>query len=203
MFPVDNSRQAAELARVPEEKRAEVWAETVERTEGKPTAAAIRDTAASKISGPTGVANGTPPADPDETPARRDSDPNDSRGPAVVPAGEPDQVEEVAPTAGGREAGVASSSSLASVDTASGERESAEHDRRRRHTNHFATGIAALWSLLDPDPVAFAERTWLADCNPHRETHGARNAFTADGLRLLAKRLDRLADHAAENGGSL
>lgn len=42
--PVANARQASELARVPEPERAEVWAETVERTEGKPTAAAVRET---------------------------------------------------------------------------------------------------------------------------------------------------------------
>jgi hypothetical protein len=37
-----NEGQARELARVPEPDRAEVWAATVERTEGKPTAAAGR-----------------------------------------------------------------------------------------------------------------------------------------------------------------
>jgi hypothetical protein len=36
--------QARELARVPKEQRAEVWRETVERTNGKPTAAAVRET---------------------------------------------------------------------------------------------------------------------------------------------------------------
>lgn len=36
--------QARELARVPKADRAEVWAETVERTDGKPTAAAVRET---------------------------------------------------------------------------------------------------------------------------------------------------------------
>lgn len=37
--------QARELARVPEGERAEVWRETIERTGGKPTAAATRTTA--------------------------------------------------------------------------------------------------------------------------------------------------------------
>lgn len=40
-----NEGQARELARVPEEQRAEVWRETIERTGGKPTAAAIREIA--------------------------------------------------------------------------------------------------------------------------------------------------------------
>jgi hypothetical protein len=57
MFPVENSRQAAELARVPEAERADVWAKANETTGGKLTAAAIR--AAFQPSQP-------------ETPARRD-----------------------------------------------------------------------------------------------------------------------------------
>lgn len=44
ILPVTNAGQAAELARVPEPDRADIWRETVERTEGKPTAAAIRET---------------------------------------------------------------------------------------------------------------------------------------------------------------
>lgn len=39
-----NEGQARELARVPQEQRAEVWQETLARTDGKPTAAAIRET---------------------------------------------------------------------------------------------------------------------------------------------------------------
>jgi hypothetical protein len=41
--PVENARQAVELAKVPEPERAGVWRETVERTAGKPTAAAVRE----------------------------------------------------------------------------------------------------------------------------------------------------------------
>jgi hypothetical protein len=41
-----NESQARELAHVPAEDRADVWAQTVERTNGKPTAAAIRETVA-------------------------------------------------------------------------------------------------------------------------------------------------------------
>jgi hypothetical protein len=40
-----NERQVRELAKVPEPERADVWRETVERTEGKPTAAAVAETA--------------------------------------------------------------------------------------------------------------------------------------------------------------
>lgn len=40
-----NERQARELAAVPEEDRADVWRDTVERTNGQPTAAAVRESA--------------------------------------------------------------------------------------------------------------------------------------------------------------
>jgi hypothetical protein len=40
-----NERQVRELAKVPEAERADVWRETVERTEGKPTAAAVAELA--------------------------------------------------------------------------------------------------------------------------------------------------------------
>lgn len=40
-----NEGQARELAKVPEPERADIWRETVERTEGKPTAAAVAETA--------------------------------------------------------------------------------------------------------------------------------------------------------------
>lgn len=42
--PPANEGQARELGRVPVVERAEVWAETVDRTDGKPTAAAVRET---------------------------------------------------------------------------------------------------------------------------------------------------------------
>lgn len=41
--PPENEAQARQLSRVPEPDRADVWAETVERTNGKPTAAAVRE----------------------------------------------------------------------------------------------------------------------------------------------------------------
>jgi hypothetical protein len=41
-----NERQARELGKVPEAEREQVWRETLERTGGKPTAAAIREVAA-------------------------------------------------------------------------------------------------------------------------------------------------------------
>jgi hypothetical protein len=43
-----NEAQARELTRIPEPQRAEVWRETVERTGGQPTAAAVRETYAAR-----------------------------------------------------------------------------------------------------------------------------------------------------------
>lgn len=43
-LPAPNESQARELGRIPEEQRADVWRETHDRTGGKPTAAAIRET---------------------------------------------------------------------------------------------------------------------------------------------------------------
>lgn len=57
-----NEGQARELSRVPEPERAAVWAETVERTEGKPTAAAVRDTYEERKQRP---APDAPPSDED------------------------------------------------------------------------------------------------------------------------------------------
>lgn len=52
-----NARQAVELARVPEPERADVWQKANENTDGKPTAAAIRDAyAASRPSQPSATA---------------------------------------------------------------------------------------------------------------------------------------------------
>lgn len=80
----ERESQARELARVPEPERADIWRETVERTDGKPTAAAIRETyertqtpAATPEPEPEGswppVA--TPPVDPHaEEDARRDAE---------------------------------------------------------------------------------------------------------------------------------
>lgn len=45
IVPVENEGQARELAKVPETDREDVWRETVEQTNGKPTAAAVAEVA--------------------------------------------------------------------------------------------------------------------------------------------------------------
>lgn len=44
MVELPNERQVRELSRIPEPERVDVWRETVERTGGHPTAAAVRET---------------------------------------------------------------------------------------------------------------------------------------------------------------
>lgn len=63
-----NEGQARALAAVPEPERAEVWRETVERTNGKPTAAAVRavQTERTQTPGPADAAI-SPPVDPGTT----------------------------------------------------------------------------------------------------------------------------------------
>lgn len=50
-----NEGQARALSRVPEPERAEVWRETVDRTNGKPTAAAVRETYEQRLDPPSDV----------------------------------------------------------------------------------------------------------------------------------------------------
>ena len=45
-LPTPNESQARELAKVPEPEREQVWRETLDRTDGKPTATAVREVAA-------------------------------------------------------------------------------------------------------------------------------------------------------------
>jgi len=59
-----NERQARELGKLPEDQREDVWRETLERTSGKPTAAAIREIAENPTPEPT------PDPEPSDTTAR-------------------------------------------------------------------------------------------------------------------------------------
>lgn len=61
-----NEAQARELARVPEEQRAEVWEKTLAETDGKPTAAAVKAAAAPPAPIPPPVV-----APPEEPPAEK------------------------------------------------------------------------------------------------------------------------------------
>lgn len=85
-----NERQTRELAKVPEAERAEVWREAVERTEGKPTAAAVREVAAERTQTPEPVESLlAASAGPGQAPAPATAAPGPSQEPdrhlSVVP----------------------------------------------------------------------------------------------------------------------
>lgn len=233
--------QARELARVPESDRAEVWRETVERTAGKPTAAAIRAVRDERT----------------QTPARRD--PNPASGPAVATTGGPDTDHPSSPgeadarldatavgSSGEREApdrvaarsGAGDDSPAGRVDPPVGldrpgsstppppvpapiaglprtpegsgpttdpldDPQQIEADRRQRSSQDVATALVSLLLRLDPDPIRWLTRTWQPDAYRNRDLPRVRTAFTADGLRLISKHLDTIADHLDRTGGSL
>ena len=99
MFPIENSRQAAELARVPEADRADVLAEATERGNGKPTAEKIRDVAKERAESPAPVPLVSDETEPTPSPGPVDSttlpaDPGAAPAPAAesrapVPSQEP------------------------------------------------------------------------------------------------------------------
>jgi len=78
------------------------------------------------------------------------------------------------------------------------QRREIERDRRRRASAGFGADLVRLMSALDPDPIAFASRTWDPTANPHRDLANAREFFSAKGIRRLAEHLAALADHLEE-----
>jgi hypothetical protein len=75
------------------------------------------------------------------------------------------------------------------------EREQLEAERRRRLSAGFAEDLVRLASVLDPDPLAFLDRTWDPHANPHREMASVRGLFTPAGLRRIVSHLSQMADH--------
>ena len=151
------ARELAPLLDQPEELR-EVWQRTVERTEGRPTAAAIRETRREREE---------PKPDPEPTPIPREKT---QAPPPRWLDDDPDVVEQ---------------------------------ERRRRLSRAFGEDLVGVMCAVDPDPVAFVQRTWDPDANPHRNMPTVSDLFTADGLRRLSKHLDRLADHLDQTGTTL
>lgn len=93
-----NEAQARELAKVPEPDREQVWRETLDRTGGKPTAAAVREVAAPP------AAETKPVPEPRTRPGRHsDGTPNDAQVPVDPPA--PAEQAEPKPVATGKPCG--------------------------------------------------------------------------------------------------
>ncbi|HEY6014650.1 MAG TPA: hypothetical protein VIU37_11600, partial [Candidatus Limnocylindrales bacterium] len=78
-----------------------------------------------------------------------------------------------------------------------------EAHRRRRVSKSFAEGVAYVWAALDPDPVAWLNRSWDPSANPFDGMASMSKVFSPDGLRRTAEHLTALADHLDEKGETL
>lgn len=209
----DNARQAAELARVPEPERADIWRETVERTDGKPTAAAIRETY---------ERTQTPAITPEPEPAGTDVAAGSGHD-HLSATGEADaRLDAAGPTAASEAPIVAAVGAGDNSPTGPAPAPSAEHPRtpdrsgpdplddpeqveaahRQRTSESVAGALVSLLFALDPDPIRWLEK-WQPTAYRNRDLPRVRDAFTTTGLRAIAKHLDTLADHLDHTGGSL
>lgn len=174
-----NARQAVELAKVPEADRAEVWTAAVENTNGKPTAAAVRE-----------AANALNPETPASPPAPVAADEN---GPSSPPGGIDEtstdpRTSSVDPTAGsgaGKSAGPADPDGGRPVPP----RMTAEERRAHDATVLRAMDVdAARWEAqLIVTNFSSAVSTIVAGCQL-----GATGLVTADMVRALRTHVDRL-----------
>lgn len=219
IVPVENEGQARELARVPEPERADVWAKANANTDGKPTAAAIRDAyAASRPDRPAArgeEADGQPDAPGLPGPGVREA-PTGSED-RVGAAGSSVEVSGDTSTDGAEEKRVPalqpepSDAAGAPVDfPAAGapvdpldDPDEVERQHRIRSSESVAKALATLLLRLDPDPIGWLENTWIPDAFRERDLPRVRDAFTADGLRLIAKHIESIADRVDRDGGVL
>lgn len=143
-----NARQAVELARVPEPERAEVWARANEATEGKPTAAAIRE-------------------------AAKPSTPSGDRKADVQPAADATSDSEAPARAGETAAETLPATGLRSADGVDGD-EGREAPRGGSSAADAApagapTGLDTAGAPVIPSAVQAALDKYAPDPNPHRE----------------------------------
>jgi hypothetical protein len=78
-----------------------------------------------------------------------------------------------------------------------------ERQHRIRSSESVAKALATLLLRLDPDPIGWLETTWIRDAFRERDLPRVRDAFTADGLRLIAKHIESIADRVDRDGGVL
>lgn len=78
-----------------------------------------------------------------------------------------------------------------------------ERQHRIRSSESVAKALATLLLRLDPDPIGWLENTWIPDAFRERDLPRVRDAFTADGLRLIAKHIESIADRVDRDGGVL
>lgn len=78
-----------------------------------------------------------------------------------------------------------------------------ERQHRIRSSESVAKALATLLLRLDPDPIGWLETTWMPDAFRERDLPRVRDAFTADGLRRIAKHIESIADRVDRDGGVL
>ena len=208
ILPVANAGQAAELARVPEEQRADVWQATVEATGGKPTAAKIRETY-ERPQTPASTPEPAPATDVD--PSARATTPADAQ-PADDPTtpgadGQADTVFRGTDQAGEQRGPAVELPSppvrpKPTVDPID-DPEFIKQQRREISTDAVAAALVAIGMQLESDPVRWLNEMWIPGRYRLRDLPRVRDCFTPDGLRTSAKSLELLADHLDATGGSL
>lgn len=203
-----NARQAVELARVPEPERAEVWARANEATDGKPTAAAVRE--AANPSTPSGDrkadaqpasahTDGEAPADATSVGAGETAAETFGASVSVDADGEGTITDPVRADAAGAPTDL--SAAGAPVNPLD-DPVQIERARRERTSERVAAGLVHLHGALDPDPIRWLT-TWVPDAYKNRGIPYVEDILTPTGIRTVAKHLNVLADYLDKTEGSL
>jgi len=80
------------------------------------------------------------------------------------------------------------------------DREQKEHERRQRTTRRFVDSLAMLYAVTLDRPEEVAD-DWLPVENMSRSIEGVKHLWTVDGVRDMARSLDRVADGFEARGG--
>jgi ParB-like chromosome segregation protein Spo0J len=82
------------------------------------------------------------------------------------------------------------------------ERQQEERDRRTRMTKNLWHGLVEVWAVLAPDAESPAD-DWMAGVRGFQGADAYEHLLTADGLRDLARSIDRMASAVGRRGGRL
>ena len=91
---------------------------------------------------------------------------------------------------------------LAEAMAAHRERTQRERERRENATRVLANSLFGLWSLFDGRTRDFAE-DWTTAGNPYTASNELSWLWTSEGVRVIARMLDRLANDIDARGGAL
>jgi len=80
------------------------------------------------------------------------------------------------------------------------QRKQEELERRQRETKGFADALVTLYGLTLVAPERVADR-WLPEHNAWADIEGVKHLWTVEGVRAMARSLDRVADGFEARGG--